>query len=226
MQVLGRQQPFQSNEEEIVRSKVTVQLLCLALCSFLSTVVLAQEFSADVVDLQNQPNPTPGKIYVGKDKMRFEGKEHGGKSAAMIINFATQTTDILVPERQMYIESTQSMSPQRSFSFFRPTDIENACGDWQKLARKPGGTCHKVGNEVVNGRNAVKYEGTSADGDTGYVWIDPKLKFVVKWQGKSGGRELRKIQEGSQPDSLFAIPAGYQKMDMGNMMQHPAPPHQ
>ena len=209
-----------------MRSKFTVHLLCLALFSFLSTVLFAQEFSADFVDLQNRANPTPAKIYVGKDKMRFEGKERGGRSAAMIINLATQTTDILVPERQMYIESTQSMSPQRSFSFFRPTDIENACGDWQKLARKPGGSCHKVGNEVVNGRNAVKYEGTSADGDTGYVWIDPKLKFAVKWQGKSGGGELRNIQEGPQPNSLFAIPAGYQKMDMGSMMQHPTPPDQ
>jgi len=41
----------------------------------------------------------------------------------------------------------------------------------------------------------------------------------VKWQGKNDGGELHDIQEGSQPASLFEIPAGYTKMDMGSMMQ-------
>jgi hypothetical protein len=41
----------------------------------------------------------------------------------------------------------------------------------------------------------------------------------VKWQGKDSGGELRNIQEGSQPASLFEVPAGYTKMDMGGMMQ-------
>ena len=31
--------------------------------------------------------------------------------------------------------------------------------------------------------------------------------------------ELQNIKEGSQPDSLFAIPSDYQKFDMGNMMR-------
>jgi len=30
---------------------------------------------------------------------------------------------------------------------------------------------------------------------------------------------MRNIQEGAQPASLFEIPAGYTKMDMGSMMQ-------
>jgi hypothetical protein len=37
--------------------------------------------------------------------------------------------------------------------------------------------------------------------------------------GTGGGIELRNIQEGSQPSSLFEVPAGYMKMDMGAMMQ-------
>ena len=40
-------------------------------------------------------------------------------------------------------------------------------------------------------------------------------------EGENGGGELRNIQEGTQPASLFAIPAGYTKMDMGGMMQRP-----
>jgi hypothetical protein len=113
---------------------------------------------------------------------------------------------------------------QRSFNFFRAADVENACDEWRKLATKPGGSCRKIGNEAVNGRSTIKYEGTSADGDVSYVWIDPKLRFPVKWQGKNDGGEMRNIQEGPQPASLFLVPSDYQKMDMGNMRMPGATP--
>lgn len=189
-----------------------------------ATVSFAQEFSADVYSTSNKENP---KIYVANNKLRIESKDHGGKVGVVLVNLATQMTDVLVPEHQMYMEMQQGQGPagQRLFSFFRIDDVDNACGQWQKLARKPGGTCHKAGNEAVNGRNTIKYEGTSAEGDTNRVWIDPKLRFPIKWEGKDKAGELRNIQEGSQPASLFEIPAGYQKMDIGGMMQHPTTPN-
>jgi hypothetical protein len=40
----------------------------------------------------------------------------------------------------------------------------------------------------------------------------------VKWQNKNNDwGELRNIQEGSQPSSLFEVPAGYKKFEMPNM---------
>jgi hypothetical protein len=51
------------------------------------------------------------------------------------------------------------------------------------------------------------------------MWLDPKLRFPVKWEGKNSSGELRNIQEGSQPASLFEIPSGYTKFDMGAMMK-------
>jgi hypothetical protein len=57
------------------------------------------------------------------------------------------------------------------------------------------------------------------------VWLDPKLRFPVKWQGKSSAGELRNIQEGTQSASLFEIPAGYTKMDIGHMMQQHSQQH-
>ena len=78
-----------------------------------------------------------------------------------------------------------------------------------------------MGHDTVNGRNTVKYEGTNSKGDSGYFWIDPQLRFPVKWQDNkdNNGGELRNIQEGTQPASLFQVPAGYTKFDMGGMMQ-------
>jgi hypothetical protein len=122
----------------------------------------------------------------------------------------------------MYMEVPAQMANQRSaYNFFRTGDVENACSDWLQMQQNKGGTCHKVGSETVNGRSTVKYEGTNASGDTGTVWLDPKLRFPVKWQGKNGTGELRNIQEGSQPSSLFEVPSDYKKFDMGNMMQRP-----
>ena len=86
-------------------------------------------------------------------------------------------------------------------------------------ANAQGASCHKVGNETINGRSTVKYEATSANGDVSHFWLDPKLRFPIKWQGKNSDGEVRNIQEGAQPASLFEIPAGFSKMDMGAMMQ-------
>jgi len=181
---------------------------------------LAQtEFSADVVDSHKQGTTSQSKIYFSKDKIRFDSRD-ANSPGAFIMNLSNQSMTILMPQQHMYMEMPADAQEQRNmFSFFKTSDVENACGDWLKLANNKGGSCHKLGNETVNGRDTVKYEGTNSKGEASQVWLDPKLRFPVKWQGTSGSGELRNIQEGSQSASLFAIPAGYTKMDMGGMMQ-------
>jgi len=87
------------------------------------------------------------------------------------------------------------------------------------MMQNQGRSCRRVGSDTVNGRSTIKYEGTSTDGDTSTFWLDPKLRFPVKWEGKNGGGELRNIQEGAQPANLFEVPAGYTRFDMGAMMK-------
>jgi hypothetical protein len=156
--------------------------------------------------------------------MRFDAKDdseaRGG--GAVIFDLSKESWTVLMAKQHVYMEMPSKMMENRGmFAFFKSGDVENACSDWLKLERNKGGTCHKVGSETVNGRNTVKYEGTNASGETSSVWLDSKLRFPVKWQGKNNGGEMRNIQEGPQPASLFEIPAGYTKMDMGNMMQRP-----
>ena len=184
---------------------------------------LAQtEFSADIVDLQKPGAPTQAKIYFAKDKIRIESQTmsaHGG--GAVIMNFATQTSVVLMAQQHMYMELPVQAQGQRmayASAFFHAGDVENACGDWQKMGHN-GASCHKVGNETVNGRSTVKYESTNASGDVSHFWLDPKLRFPVKWDGKNNGGELRNIQEGTQAASLFETPAGFTKMDVGGMTQ-------
>ena len=184
-----------------------------------ASFALAQtEFSGELYDSKRPDNQS--KIYFAKDKVRFDTKGTDAKGGSVLMNLTTQSMIVIMTQQHMYMEMPPQMKDKRNaFSFFRTTDVENACGDWLKLADNKGGSCHKIGSADVNGRSTVQYEGTNAKGEISHVWLDPKLRFRVKWQTKNSDGEVRNIQEGSQPDSLFEIPAGYTKMDMGGMMQ-------
>jgi hypothetical protein len=201
-----------------------VRISCLIALLILASVAFAQtEFSADIVDKQRGDKGL-SKVYFGKDKMRFDSKDdsdmRGG--GAVIFDFGRESWVVLMAKQHMYMEMPAKMMESRGmFQFFKSGDVDNACSDWLKLANNKGGTCHKVGSETVNGRNTVKYEGTNAEGESSTVWLDSKVRFPVKWEGKKSGGEMRNIQEGAQPASLFEIPAGFTKMDMGSMMQRP-----
>jgi hypothetical protein len=178
------------------------------------------EFSAEIVDHSAKGNTSTNKVYFGKDKIRFDSVGSGNRgTGAVIMDMSTVSYVVLMPQQHMYMEMPASAMENRGmFSFFRSGDIDNACSDWLKLAANKGGSCHKDGSETVNGRSTVKYEGTNAKGESSAVWLDSKVRFPIKWDGKNGGGELRNIQEGSQPASLFQVPDGYTKMDIGGMM--------
>jgi len=194
------------------------QSCCLFSLLLVGCLAVAQsDFSADVFD-NRQPDSPKAKIYAGKEKIRFESKEKDPRGGgAFIMNMATHTSVVVMDQQHMYMEMPMQMAAQRNPYFFLSDDVDDVCADWLKLEWNKGGSCHKVGSETVNGRSAVKFEGTNSKGEAGTVWMDPKLRFPIKWQGKNGGGELRNIQETSQPASLFEIPSGYKKFDMGNM---------
>lgn len=201
------------------------RVFCFCALMLAAGFVLAQaEFSADVVDLQRSGTPAQARIYFTKDKMRAEpqgGSAHGG--GAVIVNLAAQTSIILMTQQHMYMEMPAQNQAQRlGYAFFEADDVENACTYWQKSGHNQSGTCHKIGSDSVNGRSAVKFETTNSNGDVSHFWLDSKLRFPIKWDTKNSSGELRNIQEGAQPASLFEVPAGYTKMQIpGGMMQMP-----
>ena len=194
--------------------KLSVSILWLALGPLVTTA-FAQEFSADMVTLQAEGGSHAGKIYVGKDKLRFEPVGQGPMgNTVTIADLARQIHYTLIPQRHVYVESqSHGLLP-----YWRPSDVNNACPEWERLASqlnaqsKPS-SCRRVGNELLQGRSTVKYASKSADGSTDYAWLDSRLHYLVKLQGRESGMELRNIREGPQPASLFQIPAGYQKME-------------
>lgn len=200
-------------------------LICLAGLTTICHMALAQDFSADVITNKGGNN-APGKLYSTKDKVRWELGEKNPQMgpSALVIDEAQSKSFVIIEQRHMYMDSQPWMTRTPVVTqFWHVQDVNDACPQWKKLAEqlktdKNWGSCSKVGGDTVNGRSAVKYEGVSNKGEKSNYWVDEKLKCVIKAESGSGSFELRNIQEGSQPSSLFEIPAGYTKFDMGAMM--------
>jgi negative regulator of sigma E activity len=115
---------------------------------------------------------------------------------------------------------------------------EMAAGGEQNMAPPTPEEMQKIGDkkdlgeEKVNGYKCKKFRYTSKDPSVGTttMWISKKLNFPIKteMEGSSGpmSMEYKNIQEKELPDSLFEIPAGYQKMSMPSMPNMPGMPKQ
>jgi hypothetical protein len=157
-----------------------------------------------------------GKMYVGQGAMRMDMQGEGPRQAVMITHFATQTTDMLMPQQHMYMEfkaDENRMHRGPNTSDMHPFDPGNPC------ASQPDLTCKKIGSETVNGRTCDHWQLTHKDGSVSNVWIDQKLHFPIRSATEDSTWNLTNIKEGDPAASLFEIPAGYQKMDMSNMMR-------
>ncbi len=165
-----------------------------------------------------------GKIYMAHEHMRMDMQGGPGGGAVMITNFATQTTDTLMPEQHMYMEFKADQMQGRRTSIgpsIKPlADPNNPCASME------GSTCKNLGTEQVNGRSCDHWQITDKNGKVSNVWIDQKLHFPIKTVSPDSSWELTNIKEGEPAASLFEIPSGYQKMDMGSMMQGMRPPQQ
>ena len=192
-------------------------------------LTLAQDFSADVISNKHGNNGGDGKLYSTKDKVRWEFQERDSRmgQVAIVADEAQGKAFALMEQQHMYMDSGPWMTKSSPIvtQFWHVQDVNDACPQWKKVAEQwktdtNWGSCTKVGSDTVNGRSTVKYEGVDKKGEKTYYWVDTKLKCVIKADSSgSGNFELRNIQEASQPASLFEIPAGYQKFDMGAMMQ-------
>ncbi|HXH49282.1 MAG TPA: hypothetical protein VNM47_08040 [Terriglobia bacterium] len=193
-----------------------ISLAAPFLIILIPTVCCAQDFSADVVYFAASKNSSQSskevvvpqhssRLFVSDDKIRLETR--GLIDTILLVDGEEHTSIALFPRQKEY----QYLAGGPS-EYFRVTDAENACPDWQKATTQRI-ACEKIGDEVVNGRQVVKYRNNHAsDATTSEVWIDAALKFVVKWQSTDIGAELLNIREEQQAAALFDIPPTYKTL--------------
>jgi len=200
--------------------------LCLSVLAFQVSSVCAPaqgtDFSAEMVaNTKGDARPSIQKIYVHGDRIKLidatpDKRNSGGY---MLYDIGARKMYFVMPDHQAYMDMTAAVntSKESPWLLFRPHNPDDACPDWQQLSSSFHTTlnCKRVGIEVVNGRPAMKYEGSEAGkSDKGYVWIDSKLGFLLKMQDEKSVTVLQNIMENPQPASLFEIPSGFQKMNM------------
>jgi outer membrane lipoprotein-sorting protein len=170
-----------------------------------------QPFSADTATtMPRTGEKTTGKIYFSPPKIRTDTSSKGHDSI-MIIDSSTKTSYVLMPQQHMYMETHA-----QGGTAARPQQAPPASFDPQHPC--PANiTCKKLGTETINGRVCEKIEITTKSGTT-TTWVDQKLLYPIKTVAASGYvTELSNIKEGKPDASLFEVPAGYKKMDMGTM---------
>ena len=169
------------------------------------------QFKANVKQKGSDGTTSTGTMYFGGGKIRTE-LASDGDTTIMLVDPAARAQYVLMPSDKVYMQMPMGQGPV-SGPLPRPSDPTNPC------AAGSGNTdCVKGSSESVNGHNAIRWEYTNSDGVHTRAWISPKLRYAVKTEDDDGNAtELSNIAEGSQPASLFSIPTGYTKMDMGGM---------
>ena len=165
------------------------------------------EYSADST-METSDGVVKGTVYVAPGKERRENVMDGEKSV-MIIRHDKKVIWMLMPDDKMYTEMKPGQGGERK------DDLS---------AYKIDQTT--VGPDTVNGIQATKSKiimiGSKGDKLGGFMWTT-KEGIMVKMDAIAVDKnskerfktELTNLKIGKQKASLFEIPDGYSKMDMG-----------
>jgi hypothetical protein len=179
-------------------------LFVLLLCVSLTGAAFAVEFSADTVTTMKGGQQMAGKMYFKPDKFRMEMKTN--EDMVMITRIDKKVMWNIMTKQKMYMEM--------------PLDLKNRPKVEEKF---PGEIERKqVGSETIDGHPTKKYLITYKTHDKNeqvYQWLAMDINFPVKTAALDGSwtQEFKNVKMGSQPDSLFVVPSGYQKMQMPQM---------
>lgn len=165
-----------------------------------SGMASAFEFSADTI-MTSEGMKTKGKIYYKADRFRMDMKSP--EETIVITRMDKKVIWNIMPREKMYMEI--------------PLNLNNK----PMVEEKFGGEIERkhISNETIDGHPTKKYLITYKDGNKKgqvYQWLATDINFPVKTASIDGSwvQEYKNIKMGSQPNSLFEIPAGYTKIQM------------
>ena len=201
--------------KRVMRASFAVCVLCLAVSSAQAWQAMPQPFSSDLAVTPKSGEKVTGKFYFSPPKTRMDMTARG-HDMSVISDSSTQVGYVLMHQQHMYMETHAGQAGPMTASlpkFETSFDASNPCAGRADL------TCKKVGTESVNGRSCDKWEFTDKKNGTSTVWVDQKLNFPIRSQNADGSAvDFTNIKEGAPSASLFAIPDGYRKIDLGGMM--------
>lgn len=170
------------------------------------------EYSAEEI-VETADSMSKTKVYSTPTMERREMSE-GGQQMIAITRHDKKVVWNLMPEEKMYMEMPIGQSAEKKDE---KTDLSA-----YKIEQTP------MGQETLNGivMNKGKMIMTGKDGSKmgGFMWttkegIIAKMDALSVEKGKKDRfkLEMANLKIGKQPASLFEIPKGFEKMDMGAM---------
>ncbi|MGE5527816.1 MAG: DUF4412 domain-containing protein [Patescibacteria group bacterium] len=186
--------------------RLTMIVLCLLVLTTCLTAFAANvvPFSADMVQTVKKKD-TIGKIFVKQNKIRQELVDDKGQATITILRMDKMVVWVLMPADKMYMEIDLAKNKTYQYYVNNPDMIADT---------------EDLGTETVNGYVCQKVQYTYKDKSLGTMvqWFSQRLQFAIKMEMKSRSVtttiEYRNIVEGPQPDSLFEVPADYEKFAM------------
>jgi hypothetical protein len=194
-------------------------LVCL-LCGLarFESVAHAQNFVAELgaQKVGSQSKEALGRVYVSRGKVRIETRDLS--DGFFVVNADQPAAWFVRPRQRVFMDARRSSPLTQALVRVDPAD---ACRQWQAmeaLAGAAGGDaewrCERIGSEDVDGHQALKYQITSRDDHRSYRWIDPLRQFPIRLENWDGSVvTLDAIVDAPQASTLFAVPAGFRKLD-------------
>ena len=174
----------------------------LLLALTLAQLAPAAQFSAQM-DIKDGDKHMLGRLFVHDGMMRQEFADESGQTIT-IVRPDKKVVWIIIPWKQSYLELPYKGQLPGQFLQIPP----------DAMSRRA------VGQEQVQGYDAEKFEvlvrsGGPSGCDRQTVWHCPKLGMPVKMicKDRDYSVEYKNIREGPQPERLFNLPPGCQKLD-------------
>lgn len=139
-------------------------------------------FMADMVQ-QGPQGQVAHKFFVDKKKSRMEMVQ-GGQQVVQIMDMEQQTVWILNPSQKNYME----IKSGGQLGAMQQTIGKDPC------AGLSGATCKQLGEDLVSGRKAIKWEiHMSVEGKslTAYEWVDVERGTPLRSESTMGNMEMR-----------------------------------
>jgi hypothetical protein len=175
-------------------------------CVGVQAQVRNPSFSADQVQVMGK-RTTTSKVYSSEKAVRIE-KEEKGKQSITIMHLDRKAVWVLNPDQKTYMD----MGGIGAAGAEMASSMEGA-----KVQRDP------LGSEQVGAYHCDKYHvETTLDGHVykSLEWDAKELGgFPVKQADEKGSwsKEYQNVKLGPQDPSLFEVPAGYKKLDLGGL---------
>lgn len=190
----------------------------------LGSPAMAQSFSAGLVTIGASGGQAGelGKVRVAGSKVRIDTLAPQGDF--FVLDTIAKSAYLVRPGQHLFMDAMQSSLWTQ---LLVPVDPVDPCAQWQVMAKIAGAAqnggewrCTRLGEEMLVGLTAIKYRLVSPGGTESTGWIDPHLKFLIKFRADDGtGIDMVSTEEGPQAESLFAIPAHYSKFDPKQLIE-------